>query len=354
MTSVARTLFNHHCVDAYPGLNTVVGMEYYAGRILAASSPGDVVQVHPHVVSEVPAIVEHYRNAGFAVATEIVADLSAEVAHDFPDADYSVYLFGSEQHRVRPNARRFAATARFDEKNDFIEWCQGHAYPVPDTQVNGSDLTSQALPFFVKASHSGFGLHVFECTDTAAAEHAIRQIAGPYQLQEKLSNCTFVNVQYRGSEHLATTDQVLDGFSYVGSRYPCAFDPRSVTDPIAIEIVRAGLEDVFAFDVAALPGTDGTEFLLVETNPRYNAATYATLTAQRIGADRWSTVPVSTRYRDVESVLDCLGDALYDPVCKTGILLVNWGAVRSGKLLVLVVGTPDDEISLRERLTALH
>jgi hypothetical protein len=210
------------------------------------------------------------------------------------------------------------------------------------------------MPVMVKASRSGFGLGVYSCADHVDAEAAARTIAGPYQVQEFLTDCAFVNVQYRGSEHLATTDQILDGFCHSGSRYPSSFDPRSMTDAVAAGLVEAGLGDVFALDVAAVPHEGGTNFLLLEANPRFNASTYATLAARRIGAQRWVAISVPTRFRHLEPVLDMLDDALYTPECGAGILIVNWGTVLTGQLLVLVIGNPDDEVTLRERLTALH
>jgi hypothetical protein len=105
-----------------------------------------------------------------------------------------------------------------------------------------------------------------------------------------------------------------------------------------------GMRGVFAFDVAVVDGAAGTEYLAIECNPRYNGASYPTGIAHKLDIEQWLARAFPTRHRALADI--DLGGIEYDPATGEGVIMVNWGPVLVGKLLVLIAGEPDIQTAL--------
>jgi hypothetical protein len=101
-------------------------------------------------------------------------------------------------------------------------------------------------------------------------------------------------------------------------------------------LYEQGMRGVFAFDVAVVENGDETQHLAIECNPRFNGASYPTLIAHKLGVAQWLARVFQSRHRDL-TALD-LEDIEFDPATGQGVVLVNWGPILVGKILVLIAG----------------
>jgi hypothetical protein len=276
----------------------------------------------------------------------------------------SVFMFDELVHQVRPDPEWLVAVKAFNSKNQFVRLCNELEVPIPPTQtfekLPESDPSVQ-FPCFVKADVSATGMAVYEARNQSELKEMILRLGGAaFQIQEKISGerVVFLNVQYDGCDNGyahrgEVTEQVLDGFSHVGNKCPTEFVPWAVTDPIAEKAVKMGLKGPFAFDVAAVTnGNDPPTYVVIECNPRWNAATYPTRIADKLKATSWQG-----RYfrpatiRKLEDIR--LGHLEYDSRRKTGVVLVNWGMIAAGKVGVMLVGSNDDQDEMVAELASI-
>jgi len=115
-------------------------------------------------------------------------------------------------------------------------------------------------------------------------------------------------------------------------------------------LVAHGMKGIFAFDVAIAQTTSGLRFPAIECNPRFNGATYPTLIAQKLQIPEWSAITFPTRHRNQKNI--DLRDIEYDHKSGEGAVLVNWGTVLEGKLVILMAGSLAYQEALAVELAA--
>ena len=152
-----------------------------------------------------------------------------------------------------------------------------------------------------------------------------------------------------GVKRLAATEQVLEGCSHSGNRYPTEHQPWAQVEPMAQWMAQKGMRGIFAFDVAVVPEAEIPNYLAFECNPRYNGASYPTAIAHKLQIDAWTSETCPTQHHTLAD-LD-LSDIEFNPDTGTGVVLVNWGTVLIGKIAVLLAGSLAEQAQLR---TALH
>jgi hypothetical protein len=101
-------------------------------------------------------------------------------------------------------------------------------------------------------------------------------------------------------------------------------------------LVEQGMRGVFAFDVAVIDTDREIQHLAIECNPRWNGASYPTMIARKLGIEHWLARTFPTQHRMIADI--DLSEIEYDPSRGEGVILVNWGPVLVGKLLVLLAG----------------
>ncbi|MFO1458369.1 MAG: hypothetical protein U1G08_03100 [Verrucomicrobiota bacterium] len=335
----------------------VPGHECWGGVAFGISCPGDVVQMHPSLRDLEPTIRAHYSRCGIPVAEDILWDVAWHHLAGESPGEMSVAMFGESVHRHRPDPRWRSAVDRFRDKNQFIAWARGIGAPVPKTVClpNGAGAGDHGLsyPVFVKDAWSLSGLGIDRCVDDLDLAEALRGRMDPFQIQEALPPGTvFLNVQYMGSDagcvFLATTRQILDGWSHRGNTWPEPIDVRKVADPLAHELVRLGLRGVFALDVAVTGSPDWPRIWVLECNPRWNGSSYFWFTARKLNAAAWTGLVVSCP-TDFDSM--DLGELEYRPTSGEGVVLVDWTRLDHGSASVLVVGTPERQHTLLRELS---
>ena len=70
--------------------------------------------------------------------------------------------------------------------------------------------------------------------------------------------------------------------------------------------------------------------------------------AQKLDIPEWSAMTFKTRYRKL-SDLD-IKDLEFDMKTGEGLVIVNWGTILQGKLVLLLAGSPDYQDALANEL----
>lgn len=352
----APQIFNHDVSSCTA--DGVLGNHLYSSRALAATEPDDIIQLHPDLKDQWELILEHYDRVGLNTTRSVIWDIDPQQLAANPKHDPSVFFFGPTEHGARPDESWLKAVEAMNCKNSFMQIAEELRVSVPRTlrfdsvqAISDADIASAPYPCYLKAAISVSGIGIYRCEDAAALRDAMTRFEPetPVQIQQEVIADTFLNMQYEiesnALRRLATTEQVLDGFVHQGNRHPARAEPWHVVEPMAVWLFRQGMRGVFAFDVAVVPTDLGERYFAIECNPRYNGASYPTAVAHKLGVEHWLARSFQTRHRHLAD-LDLSGIE-YDPRTGTGVVLVNWGPILVGKLLVLIAG---DEWA-QERLT---
>jgi hypothetical protein len=224
------------------------------------------------------------------------------------------------------------------------------------SNISVDDLKDVTYPCYLKAAISVSGVGIYRCSNRTELFENFRKFDShtPLQIQEEVLTTTFLNLQYKvvGKEaiRLAVSEQILDGFAHQGNRVPATHEPWHIVDPLAEWLVTQGMKGIFAFDVAIAQTTSGLRFPAIECNPRFNGASYPTLIAQKLGIEEWTAMNFSTRHRSLSRI--DLSDIQYNSRTGEGAILVNWGTVLEGKLVILMAGSQAYQEALKSELEA--
>jgi len=342
---VGKTIFNHdimHCTS-----DDVVGNQYYSGRALCLTQPGDFIQMHPHISSEWPYITEHYDRIGLYYSTNAIWDTSYRYFMENPDYAASVFFYSTSVDMVVHNKSWYEVVSYINSKNNFMALAEQLNLDVPQTHCfDGKgklgDLKALPYPCYAKAAISVSGTGIFRCADENELREALKQFEPetPIQIQQEVNTNQFLNVQYevidKKLHRLAITEQVLKGFAHQGNRYPASYEPWDSVEPMAEWMLEEGMQGIFAFDVGVVESEHGMRFMPIECNPRYNGASYPTAVANKLGIKQWIALNMDT---SIQSLADIdLSGIEYDPQTGEGVVIFNWGCVQAGKLGVLIAG----------------
>lgn len=279
----------------------------------------------------------------------------------------SVYLFGDAVHKSSAHAQLFRAMDAswfkavefINSKNNFIHLAQALNMAVPPTACFQSSEAMQSLdelayPCYFKPSVSDSGFGIVRCTDPRQLAATLLELGNqiPYQVQTEVATSTFINLQYQitdhGVRHLLATEQILNGCVHGGNRYPTLHQPWSLFDPMAEWLAQQGMKGLFAFDAAVVQTGQTIEYLAIECNPRFNGSSYPTLIAEKLNISQWSSETLETHHHSLADI-DLQG-LEFNPQTGTGIIVINWGTVLVGKVSVLLAGTTQQQVELKQHL----
>lgn len=359
-----RRIYNHDimtCTD-----RAVSGNYLFSGRVLGVTEPQDIIQLHPALKPDWQAITAHYQRIGLSHSQTPVWDVSFRMLGTFSDCDISVFYFGDTTSPSSPasewfrrlNPKRAQVVNDVNCKNQFIQLAEALGVLVPKTRRFSCKTAIQfddlPYPCYLKLAVSVSGVGIYRCQDEWALRQALLDIPDdvPVQIQQEVVASQFLNLQYQvteqGAEPLAATEQLLNGCTHVGNRYPTCHQPWNLVNPIADWMAARGMQEIFAFDVAVVEDGDQSRYYVLECNPRFNGSSYPTEIARKLGLTEWTTENFTTAHRSLSN-LD-LTDLEYDTDSGTGVILVNWGTVRVGKLGVLIAGSPQQQQAMRSQL----
>lgn len=356
-----RYVLNHDVMSCTA--DGVVGNHLFSGRALGISEPWDIIQLHPSLKSEWPYITDHYRRIGLSHTGNVIWYLDAVHLGAHIGFQPSVFYFGPRECKYWGDCAWLETVEYINSKNNFMALANELGVDVPRTlcydSVSGIGATALGLvsyPCYLKAAVSVAGVGIYRCEDEAALMQALAQFAEhvPVQLQEEIQTETFLNLQYQVVGHevirLAASEQILDGYAHQGNRVPASHEPWAAVDPMAFWMRDQGMKGVFAFDVAVVQTDQGLRFPAIECNPRYNGASYPTLVAQKLGIREWTALNLGTRHRRLADV--DLDGIEFDSKTGEGAVMVNWGTISEGKLVILMAGSRDYQEALAVELEA--
>lgn len=345
----------------------VCGNYLYCGRILGATEPDDVVQLHPALQRDWQAIAAHYDRIGLSYSQTPVWDVSLRMLAAFCDRDISVFYFGDTTSPTSPasewfrrlNPKRSQTVSSINCKNHFIQLAEELGVSVPKTvrfPCKAAIQFDDDLPYpcYLKLAVSVSGVGIYRCQDEWALRRALLEMPedAPLQIQQEVVTSRFLNLQYhvteQGAEPLAATEQLLDGCVHIGNRYPTCHQPWAMVEPIAHWMAARGMQEIFAFDIAVVEDGDQPRYYVLECNPRFNGASYPTGIARKLGLTEWTTETFTTTYRSLAD-LDLTG-LEFNADAGSGAILVNWGTVQVGKLGVLIAGSLQQQQAVRSQL----
>lgn len=360
-----NTIFNHdimHCTH-----DAVVGNYLYSGRVLGMSEPDDLIQLHPDLQSQWSIITTHYDKIGLSYSQNPIWDVSFQQLRKYPDYGPSVFIFGDAVHDSHQDDDWFGECNRdwqdvvefINSKNNFIRLAKELNVKVPltlcaDSKTQLQDCGEIPYPCYLKPAVSVDGVGIFRCDNSQELDEALAKLDRdiPLQIQQEVIADKFLNLQYEvkdeNVEPLAATEQILDGFAHQGNRYPTAYQPWEVVNPMAQWMAQKGMKGIFAFDVAAVETNTGVDYFAIECNPRFNGASYPTGIAQKLDINSWSSENFTTKARSLDEI--DLSNLEYNPATGRGVVIVNWGSILVGKLGILLAGSISQQQELKNVL----
>ena len=354
-----RRIFNHDIRSCTH--KEVPGNHLYSGRGLALTEPDDVIQIHPFLKREWEGITSHYDRVGLSCSARVIWDVSLDRLAEYTDMNESVFFFGPSENRARADQNRYRVVEHINDKNNFMALASHLRLDVPLTQCfRGKEwfagIEHFPYPCYVKAAVSVAGKGIHRCEDQKDVIRALAHFADgvPLQVQNEIKTEVFLNLQYEatvdGARRLLVTEQVLDGFTHRGNRYPASHEPWDCVEPMAHWLWEKGIKGIFAFDVGVVEGPSGRRFVPIECNPRFNGASYPSAIAARLQLPEWVCKDFVTRHRTL-SDLDLRG-LEFDADNGTGIILVNWGTIFVGKVGIMIAGPLEVQEQLEADLLA--
>lgn len=356
-----KYILNHDIMSATA--EGVVGNHLYSGRALGMSEPWDIIQLHPDLQFQWPAISDHYRRIGLTHTHNVIWHLGLNELGAHIGYQPSVFYFGPRECTFWGDHEWLETVEYINSKNNFMALAAELGVDVPRTlcfdsvtDIDAGAVREMDFPCYLKAAVSVSGVGIYRCEDEAALTDAMGRFAEgvPVQLQEEVVADRFLNLQYRVIDNtvvrLAASEQLLDGPVHQGNRVPARHTPWAAVDVMAEWLVDHGMKGIFAFDVAVAQTDAGLRFPVIECNPRYNGATYPTMIAQKLDIPEWSAVYMPTRHRTLGDV--DLDGIEFNSRTGEGAIIVNWGTVLTGKLMILMAGSPEFQEALAVELDA--
>ncbi|NNF95862.1 MAG: ATP-grasp domain-containing protein [Halobacteria archaeon] len=341
----------------------VIGNHLYSGRALGLSEPWDIIQLHPDLKPLWQDINDHYNRIGLSHSENVIWNLDLRHLGMHIGYQPSVFYFGPNECKYWGDHEWLETVEYINSKNNFMTLARELGVDVPrtlcfDTVADiGVDAMQEIVyPCYLKAAVSVSGVGICRCENKAEFYEALSKFAEdvPVQVQEEVKTETFLNMQYRVSGNdvirLATSEQILDGFVHQGNRVPASHEPWEAVDAMAYWLKDHGMKGIFAFDVAVVQTERGLRFPAIECNPRFNGASYPTMIAEKLHILAWSAITLSTEDRTLADI--DLSDIEFDRMSGEGVIIVNWGTVLEGKLVVLLAGSQTLQQTLAVELAA--
>jgi hypothetical protein len=343
-----KYVINHDTTNcaAYDG----IGNHLYSGRALGLSEPWDIIQLHPDLQPLWDDIRNHYSRIGLSHTDDAVWNLDLKYVASRIGYQPSVFYYGKNECKYWGD-REWLETAEFiNSKNNFVALANELGIEVPDTlrfesafNIWTDDIKNIQYPCFLKAAVPNAGNMFKRFKNESQLLDAIADIPGdiPLQIQKEIKAESFINLQYQviGNDlvRLAATEQILDGCVLRGNHVPASHEPWSAVEPMAEWLKDHGMKGIFAFNVALMQTNMGLRFPALECNPRFSGTTYPTLIANKLNIFGWSALTMKTRHRSIADI--DLKDIEFDKKTGHGVVLVNWGTVLEGEIVVLLAGT---------------
>lgn len=357
----SKYIHNHDIMNCTA--DGVVGNHLYSGRALGITEPWDMIQLHEELQPLWEDICAHYQRVGLSHSSDVIWYLNRKQLGAHISYQPSVFYYGPEENQFWGDYDWLNVVEYINSKNNFMSLAGKLGVDIPATvcfatagEVTPQQVGGVVYPCYLKAAVSVSGVGIYRCENEAELLEKLQTFAAttPVQIQEEVIAESFLNMQYKvvGNElmRLEASEQILDGFVHQGNRVPASHAPWRQVEPMAEWLVEHGMKGIFAFDVAVCKTPSGLCFPAIECNPRYNGASYPTLIAHKLGISEWSALTFSTQHRRLVDI--DLTDLEYNHKTGEGAIIVNWGTVLVGKLMILLVGSTAYQEALALELQA--
>lgn len=346
-------LFNHDIRGSGPASLGLGRM--YASRALCITAKDDVIQLPVELKKHWDYIQAHYARVGLECGHQVVWDLRLEQTRNYPDAPLSCFYFGERENQFRKNPRRLKITSQLNSKNTLMALAKQKNIKTPRTICFDSKelfihVDEINYPVYLKPSVSTSGLGIVRCDHHKSLAHAVAmlQTGVAFQVQSAVDAEVFSSYQFETvdgkAKVLLISDQIISNNAHVGNCYPARHEDKKFLMDIAQFAVDEGMEDVFAFDVAVSTGPQGLAYDLIECNPRYTAATYPAIVAKKLNIACWMSLIIDVPFRSFAGF--DIKDLEYQSKTQQGLILINWGTIEYGRLMFMMVGTPEQQLAL--------
>ncbi len=339
----------------------VVGNHLYSGRALGLTEPHDFIQLNPQLKPLWRDITRHYRRIGLSHSENVIWDVDICELSLHKGFMPSVFFFGPAEASVWNDPAWVEAVEYINSKNNFMALAEEIGIGVPQTrcydsvdEISEYEILSLNMPCYLKAAVSVSGVGIYRCANREQLRDAMAEFESdiPVQVQEEVKTDLFLNLQYRVIDdqllRLAATEQILDGCAHQGNRFPSNYEPWDAIEPMAQWLKDRGMKGIFAFDVAVVQTPDGPRFDAIECNPRFNGASYPTVIAQKLDIPEWLASTFTTRHRRLSDI--DLSGIEFDTKTGEGVVIVNWGTLLEGKLVLLLAGSREYQDALFNEL----
>lgn len=355
-----KFIFNHDIMNCTA--DGVVGNYLFSGRALGISEPWDLVQIHRDLEPFWDGITRHYQNIGLSHSKNIIWDVSRQQLGAYIGYQPSVFYFGPNECKYWGDHYWLDTVEFINSKNNFIALAEDLGVDVPKTlcyesitDINLECIPESIFPCYLKAAISVSGVGIYRCENKSELTDALRKLYDvPVQIQEEINTDTFLNLQYRvtGNDvvRMEASEQILDGFAHQGNRVPASHEPWEAVDVMANWLKNHGMKGIFAFDVGVVKTENGYRYPVIECNPRFNGASYPTIIAHKLKIPEWSAMTFTTRHKSLSNI--DLSGIEYEHKTGEGAIIVNWGTVLLGKLVILLAGSRPYQEALEIELKA--
>jgi hypothetical protein len=357
----SKHIFNHDIMNCTA--EGVVGNHLYSGRALGITEPWDLIQLHEDLQPMLSDISAHYRRVGLSHTEHVIWNLDLKELGAHVSYKPSVFYYGPNENHYWGDSEWFSTVEYINSKNNFMTLAKRLGVDVPTTlcfeaagDIKSDQLTEVIYPCYLKAAISVAGVGIYRCETEDELISNLKSFSPdtPVQIQEEVIAECFLNLQYMviGDEliRLEASEQILDGFVHQGNRVPASHEPWEVVEPMAKWLLDSGMKGIFAFDVAVVKTVGGWRFPAIECNPRFNGASYPTLIAQKMNIPAWSAMSFTTKHRSLADI--DLTDIEYDEKPGEGAVIINWGTISVGKVMILLAGSVEYQDALAGELEA--
>ena len=356
-----KHIYNHDIMNCTA--EGVVGNHLYSGRALGVTEPWDAIQLHEDLKPLWNDITAHYQRIGLTHTTDVLWYLDLKILGARIGYQPSVFFYGPSENCFWGDNDWLKTVEYINSKNNFMSLAKLLDVDVPTTlcfdnvaTISAEDLTDVVYPCYLKAAISVSGVGIYRCKSAKELLSNLKTFepGTPVQIQEEVIAESFLNMQYKvvgeNVVRLEASEQILDGFVHQGNRVPASHEPWDSVDLMAQWLANRGMKGIFAFDVAVVKTDNGWRFPAIECNPRYNGASYPTIIANKLNIHQWIALTFSTKHRKLSDI--DLTDIEYNKQSKEGAIIVNWGIIREGKLVILLAGSDEYQKALELELIA--
>ena len=357
----SKHIYNHDIMNCTA--EGVVGNHLYSGRALGLTEPWDAIQLHEDLKPLWKDITGHYQRIGLSHTTDVLWYLDLKTLGTRIGYQPSVFFYGPNENCYWGDIDWLKTVDYINSKNNFMSLAKLLGVDVPTTlcfdsvsTIKSEDLMDVVYPCYLKAAISVSGVGIYRCENEKELLSSIKTFDAdtPVQIQEEVIAESFLNMQYKvvGEDviRLEASEQILDGFVHQGNRVPASHQPWGKVDLMARWLANRGMKGIFAFDVAVVKTDEGWRFPAIECNPRYNGASYPTIIANKLNIPEWTALTFSTKHSKLSDI--DLTDIEYNSQTKEGAIIVNWGIIMEGKLVILLAGSDEYQKALELELKA--